>query len=437
MAWYARHIILKGGTNMNEVTEALFLNRTGQAINESLQLIAKKITGDPKVYGMRIKYETESSPASIVKYLGDAIGLEPAHMDYANDAFDYGSMGDLWFIRDCKPCILGQNGAVQAYLDKNDYTKNTAGESVTIDNALTGANVMVEFPKIWMKIVPFGTDNAYADVYFSEIKADEDFQDYAYIDHLGIHKEHFYLPAYNGSIIDSVMRSVSGVGVSKSKTAQQEIDAAVLNGAGWYTELMAQIQLVNMLLLFIGKSTDTQATFGHGITTGAETAFNNYVTGAGNTKGLFWGDDDETHCVKVFGIENWWGLQWRRYGGHLLINGATKVKLSYNTEDGSTGTGYNLTGDGYKTIGMAAPSGTSGGYISKMYFDKLGAYPSVMSGSSSTYFCDASWYNNSGTRYPLRGADSNGGAGCGAFACHASSEASRAGWYLGASLSYV
>lgn len=427
---------------MNEITRPMALDETLQDVAASLKVLAATASpANAKVYGMRIKYDTESDPASIVKYLGDAIGLTPAHMDYTNNVFDYGDMEDLWFVRDCKPCILGQNGVVQAYLNPNDYTKDIYGNTVTIDETLTGANVMIEFPKIWMKIVPFGDDNSMADVYFSQVKVDDGYKDYPYIDYQGVHKEHFYMPAYNGSLINDgtndVLRSVSGQAVMNSKTGTQEISYAKANGDGWYTELFGQIQLINMLLLFMGKSTDTQTVFGRGIDTGAQTAFNAYVTGAGNIKGLFWGSNDGTQLVKVFGIENWWGLQWRRYGGHIIVSGSHRVKLCYGREDGSTTDNFNTDASGYITLGAAAPSGTSGGYISKMYFSPLCMMPTVASGSSSTYFADGLWFNNSATTYAYWGGSPGYGLRCGAFFLNCGNAVGLADWNVGAALSYV
>lgn len=394
-----------------------------------------------KVYGMRIRESVESNPASIISYLADAVGMTPAHMDYTNNVFDYGSWEDAWFIKDCKPCILGQDGVVQAYLNKNDYTKDIYGNTVTIDENLTGANVMIEFPKIWYKIVPVVPTCCDADVFISPVKLDDDYKDFAYIAQDKTHKEHFYLPAYNGSIINDgtndVLRSLSGQAVGNSKTGTVEIEMAQRNGTGWYTETFSQVTLINLLLMLIGKSTDTQTVFGRGIDTGSQTAFNAYRTGAGNTKGMFWGSNDGTQLVKVFGIENWWALQWRRFGGLMCVNGAFKYKMCWGQEDGSTTDNYNTDASGYIESPSPAPSGTSGGYISRMFFTSVNMLMSVISGSSSTKYCDGGWFNNSDTTYAFRGGPSNAGAVCGAFALAVNNAVSVAYWILGAALSYT
>ena len=102
--------------------------------------------------------------------------------------------------------------------------------------------------------------------------------------------------------------------------------------------------LINLLLLLLGKSTNSQTIFGFGNTETSSVVIN---TGKMNTKGLFWGSNNTTSGVKIFGMENWWGNQWRRIAGCVVDNGIQKVKMTYGQSDGSTINGYNSTGSGY------------------------------------------------------------------------------------------
>lgn len=400
------------------------------------------VDAHPVVYGFHIN-GSESNPSSMVTYLADAVGMTPAHMDYTNNVFDYGSWGDVWFIRECRPCILAQDGTVTKYLNPNDYTKDVNGNTVTIDSTLSGANVMVEFPKIWYKVVPDSSSDASASVYISNYQVDSNYKDYAYIDYNGVHKEHFYMPAYNGSLINNVLRSVSGAQVMKSKTGSQEITYAQANGSGWYTEDAGEIMLINFLLILLGKSTNTQTVFGQGLHTGGTEALNDgFRTGVHNTKGLFYGTNSGTissstytNAVKVFGIENWWGFQWRRYAGDMCLNGNRVIKLCYGREDGSTTANFNTTGTGYVSVGVT-PSGTSGAYINKMKFAHDGMYSSVSSGSSTTYYCDGQWFNNSANTCAFRGGCSWPGAPVGAFSVILYTDVGWAWWPYGAAVSY-
>lgn len=150
-------------------------------------------------------------------------------------------------------------------------------------------------------------------------------------------------------------------------------------------------------------------------------------TGTMNTKGLFWGESTGNLGVKVFGMENFWGNQWRRTAGLMLANGITKAKLTPP---------YNIDGSGYKTISSVEPSGTSGGYIKDIIFTKDGFAPSVASGSESTYYCDGLWYNNKITGFALFGGSLINGRLCGSLCVRLHDAPSVADWHLGASSSY-
>ena len=150
-------------------------------------------------------------------------------------------------------------------------------------------------------------------------------------------------------------------------------------------------------------------------------------TGTMNTKGLFWGESTGNSGVKIFGMENFWGNQWRRTAGIILANGITKARLTPP---------YNTDGSGYKTITSVVPSGTSGGYIKDIIFTKDGFAPSVASGSESTYYCDGLWYNNEIIAFALFGGALAGGRRCGSLYVALGNAPSDADWGLGASPSY-
>ncbi|MBR3518213.1 MAG: hypothetical protein IKO10_18060 [Lachnospiraceae bacterium] len=438
---------------MSDVTSPINLDQTQQQVAANLALIAEAITrgNGGVVYGFHID-GNEDDPASNVTYLRDAVGMTPTKMDYTAGKFDYGTWGDAFFMP--RPCMVKQDGSVDYYLDPNDYSKKADGTASDVADTAYNGNAMMEWgkdgKKIWMKIVPDANDEKSGSVFIADHKADDDFHDYPFHNSKGVSVPHFYTPIYNGAIIDSKMRSISGTQVSKTKTAQQEIDAAQLNNAVaadviWNTELFSDIQLINALLILIGKSTDTQTTFGEGLHTGGSEAINdNFRTGVHDAKGLFYGtnsgaiaDGSYGNAVKIFGMENWWGFQWRRYQGHIMVDGVQKVKNTYGTEDGSTVSAYNLTGNGYISVG-ATPTGTSGQYLCEMLFSPRGILPKKADstvGASSKYYCDGFWFNNSGTRVPSRGGRSGDGALDGAFYASLNYAASYAWWHLGAGLS--
>ena len=150
-------------------------------------------------------------------------------------------------------------------------------------------------------------------------------------------------------------------------------------------------------------------------------------TGTMNTKGLFWGESTGKSGVKVFGMENFWGNQWRRTAGLILANGITKARLTPP---------YNTDGSGYKTISSVAPSGTSGGYIKDIIFTKDGFAPSAASGSESTYYCDGLWCVNEITAFAMFGGSLDSGRPCGSLSVNLDNAPSTANWHFGASSSY-
>lgn len=90
--------------------------------------------------------------------------------------------------------------------------------------------------------------------------------------------------------------------------------------------------------------------------------------------------------------------------GLLLINGVYHVKAVPP---------YNSTGAGYTNTGLT-PSGTSGGYCSRMEMaSDIGRIPTVASGSETTYECDGVWFNNTIVAVALFGGRRGGGSKCG------------------------
>ena len=163
-------------------------------------------------------------------------------------------------------------------------------------------------------------------------------------------------------------------------------------------------------------------------------------SGTMDDKGLFWGssvsDTSNRNGVKVFGMENWWGNQWRRFAGLILDNGIYKTKMCYGVSDSSTVKGYNLTGDGYVDTGLSIPK-SDGIYIRNMDFSSGVSLPTTASGgSSSTYYCDGLWSNPTDKRVAFRGGSCSDGARCGAFCLGVNPAASGASWNLGAALSF-
>ena len=392
------------------------------------------------LYGFKLD-QNESDPASMITYLSDCDNalFISAKMNYTTDTFDYGDWADAWFIKKLKPCMLKYDGTVDYELDKNDYTKKLDGTASDVANASYGGNAMVGIPKVYWKIVDNG-DNT-ANICICDKKIDSDFHCWSHIDNNGNEIDYCYLSAYDGCNISSKLRSISGQSPMTNQTGTTEINYAKSNNIGsdiiWYTGLFNDWMLINILLFLIGKSTNSQITFGTGNNNTYVSTSNTGIKKSGtmNTKGLFWGSNDNASGVKVFGIENFYGNVWKRIGGWINDKGTQKIKMTYGQSDGSTVDGYNTDGAGYIVIGNSTPIGTDGGYVSKVLFNENGLIPTTVNGSQTTYYCDGLWFNNSQVDYAFVGGDSSGASLVGALCSNLYAAASYTSITLGAALS--
>lgn len=376
----------------------------------------------------------DDNPATRVSYPVDVdnTGFTPAAMNFTAGTFNYGgwnlAAGEKFMP---KPVMVTYAGVVSEELNPNDYTKKIDGSASSVANTAFGGNAMMQWKKIYTKRWVSG--NVY---HFrcSDIPIDEDYECWCNYDKNNRQIPYFYTPIYFGSNVSSKMRSISGQANYVSNTRNSEMTLARANGDGWTTEVLADRLLIQDLLVLMAKSTATQEKYGYGrCASGNQSAIGQ---GTMNTKGLFWGSNDQTSGVKVFGMENWWGNLWRGLAGWINDKGTQKVKLTQGTKDGSTATDYNFDGAGYLTVASATPAGTSGGYISDMKNMPYGRIPFQASGSATTKECDGLWFNNGQVDYALVGGNWADALLVGAFCAYLYAAASYANADVGAALSF-
>lgn len=358
------------------------------------------VTKDYELYCYK-KCIIDSNPFTRIHYAEDNLNYKPAGMNYRLNRFDYGSWRDAFFMK-VKPCMLKSNGEVDYYLNPDDYSKKEDGSDSDVANVSYNGNAMIEFPLIYTKRETIGL---WSYVYVCNKKLDDSYKAYSNTDQNGNLIDHFYVRIYEGSIQNSILRSLSGLVITGNKTISEEVAAAQANGTDWYTGVWADRTLINDLLILISKNTNTQESFGYGLYSGITNASSLKKTGLMDTKGLFWGDKTNSVGVKIFGIENWWGNAWERIAGYMYIDGKIKVKLTWDKTDGSSINGYNTTGNGYIEIPDSTISGTSGSCITESYTTEFGEFPKKLGGSETTYDTDGYWYNNGG--YAIVGSNGN------------------------------
>lgn len=255
------------------------------------------------IYGFVLN-QNESDPNSMITYIERNKNYSPAYMDFEENTFNYGDWGNAWFIKELKPCMLKYDGTVDYELDKNDYTQKADGSGVSdISNTSYEGNAMVGIPRVYWKIID--NEDGTANVYLSNKKVDSDYHCWSHIDNNGHEIDYCYIPIYMGSVVNSTLRSLSGVQPTTNLTGSKETTYALNNNQTenkiWNTEVYSDRILVTLLTVLIGKTTDSQSNFGNGNIDGSI-----LKNGTMDKCGLFYGYNTSSNGVKMFGVENIW-----------------------------------------------------------------------------------------------------------------------------------
>ena len=399
----------------------------GYAIKLQRQYVKSRKRG---IFGYKIE-KNNATPGSRVTPIAGCKNenFRSVTMNFTTGQLDYGDWEDAFFMP--KVCMLKYDGTVDYYINPNNYMMRLDSDVASdAANPNYNGNCMIEFPQIW---VSRWQDELYEYCYISDRKRDETYKAYNFIDMNGNLQKYCYMAAYNGSYpnADNKLRSLSSQACMFSQTAATEIARAQGNGTRWYTGTHCDRELINDLLLLIGMNTNCQQIYGNGHTNGS----GQISTGTMDGKGLFFGSTATSGTgVKVFGIENYWGNIWDRIAGKVRnASGYTCVKMTWGTEDGSTTTGYNTTGNGY-IVTSFNPSGSEA-YIKDTNYSALGRIETLCSGASATtYMCDG-YYSGTNT-YAFVGGCWLNGAICGPFACYLGYAASVTYTNIGARVSY-
>lgn len=407
---------------------------TAKAVNDAITEVYDYVDSTYNDHYAFTYNNKESDPAHIITYPAGVINtnFKSAGMNYDTGKFDYGDWENAWFIKKLRVVMLNFDGTELYEINPNDYTKKVNGESVGEEG-----NVMIAMPRVYVKIDDNGDDTF--TVHVAERALDDGYECWAHHGIDGSRQDYCYMATYNGYYDGEKLRSLSGYLPTSGQTAQEEINRALANNIddkkNWYTGVVADRFLIQILLLLIGKSTDTQGVFGRGFTSENNVLSN---TGVMDDKGFFWGSNTSRVGVKIFGIENFWGNIWNRVAGWISVNGVQKFKLTYGTEDGSTVSGYNLDANGYITpLEVPTFTDSTDGYITRLVPTKYGLIPdaSTATGSGYTYVSDYIWKNDTITAYALVN-NWAGDLSSGAFSVYLRSLITNATSTTGASLSY-
>ena len=404
-----------------------------------------------KIYGFHVD-SSVSNPSNAVSYHVQYDGknvlnydYSPAYMDFANDKWEWGNWSEDDFFMP-RPCLIKQDYSDKIYLNPDNLTLDVDGNDVSaiLTGSTDGYNAMMEWgkdgKKIWYKLVPDSGNASSYTVYISDVQADNDFVAWSFYDANDVLGEHFYTSIYNGSTVGSALRSLSGKTPNNTEAGATQITRAKANNKNseayaWYIDVYADRVLINLLLILVIKSLNSDVV-GYGNYTGGTSASSLINTGLGNAKGMFYGKQ-ANGVVKVFGMENWFANCWRRMAGLILNSGALKYKLTYGTADGSSAAGYREDDNApanYLTGNSIATNLSSSYIVAETAKTDGSLLPSGFSGANGTYYSDACW-STKGVKYALVGGYCSGGSACGAFALFLNDALSVSAWSFGAALS--
>lgn len=252
------------------------------------------------IYGIKID-TTNPDVNNCVTYTDDAVTFTPLKVDQNTGVCNYGSWKTIIdTLLGVTPCLLNNNGEVIFKLNPNDYTKTEDGKTIDIESGEFG-QVMIKFNHIYYK---FSVEDKYIKFQISNKKIDNTWIDTAFLseDGIGRVKDSIYISAYEVSQKNNKLQSVSNA-LPSVKLEYIEIEKLTEFGVFHMINIVKK-QFVIFLSYLVTKSIDLKGNIGNGNING-ETL----KTGIMNNKGLFYGKNNKTEGVKIFGIENLYGNQ--------------------------------------------------------------------------------------------------------------------------------
>lgn len=358
-----------------------------------------------------------------------------------------------------KSCTITSDGIVK-YLNPTDRTKYEDGT----DRDMT-LNTMVEIPEFWYKCMTDDT-TVYLNLYPNNPHIPE-----------AEHVEKFYISAYEATNVNNVLKSINdGTSVplvsTNRVTMQQRARANNSDTMNWNMYTYKAHRILTILYLVEYACTNSQKAFnaeltaegyhqgglGNGVTTGTikvngTDTWSFIPCGSTDEHGNYTGvtsvtvdstDAEGTVTKRTFevpsyrGIENPFGHVWKNtIDSFIHYNQQTQKNDVYLNDDVSTFGSTNINDYKYQCSTV-----TNEGYKKKLVynaaFDLVPPIDETYGGSTTTYWCDYNWTNNSTTdRLFLLGGSAGDGATAGLLAVNSSDGLGRAGATVGSRLTYI
>lgn len=343
-----------------------------------------------------------------------------------------------------KSCTITSDGTVK-YLNATDRTKYEDGT----DRDMT-LNTMVEIPEFWYKCMRDDTT-----VYLNLYPADPHIPE-------AEHVEKFYISAYEASNVDNVLKSINNGSITpvvniNRTTMQSRARANNSSTTNWNMYTYRAHRILTVLYLVEYACTNSQKAFnaeltaegyhqgglGDGVTTGnikvnGVDTWSCVPCGSTDEHGNFTGitpvtvtstDAEGTATQKTYsvptyrGIENPFGHVWKNCIDTLVhFNVQTNKNDVYINTDLSTFGSTNISDYDYQ-CSTTITEGYKKKLVYNAAFDILPPIDEAFGGSTTTYWCDYNWANNSTTdRLTLIGGRAGYGADAGLLDVYSSNE---------------
>ena len=306
--------------------------------------------------------------------MDDAIGMTPG----------YNGWKDTELMQSIKPCLLKEDGTVNYYIQKDNYTLKEDGNSST----LTGedGDVMVEIPLIGYRLWQDGNFQ------YVSITTDPNKTGYCYYAHsLDAEKDcdKIYMGAYLGYQANSKFKLYSRSDVSPTvNTPLFDFRTYAKNrGTGYSLESFFPHTLLQCLYVIVYKNLNSQVALGQGYAN-ANSITN---TGGTNSNTFCYGTTSGTQQIKLFGIEDFYGNCKELLDG-LYYDSNHNIKTDYRN---SVFTG-NKDGNNFQFITEGNSTNIKGN-ISRIYgTNTTGFIIKSKSENYTDYYCD---YGRLGSNY--------------------------------------
>jgi hypothetical protein len=314
-----------------------------------------------KEYGIRIDKNNED-PESSVTYIGDAQYMSPGWDNWKNNAL----------FKNIKPCILGDGGVVICYLDPTDWTKDIAGNAIS----LSEVDVMIEIPKIGYKIT---SDDNYVYVWLT---TDYNADGYCYLAH-SLDTEgdcdKIYVSAFDGYVKDEKLYSFYNVFPTVDTTLTDFRTYAENRGIGYQLISFYILTLLQCMYLVIYKNLNSQTALGMGNVKSTVKSSGSQI----NVGTLCYGTTESNVPVTFLGIENFYGNVFYWIDG-VYCDENYNIKTTFNN--------FSDDGSDYPYIAATGLDDDIGGYLSDIVGTNYGGFcPTVCDGSSTTYYSDSAY----------------------------------------------